>query len=190
MIQGEELGNLQSIKETNGHIEIITDQNEKISIDLIKDNVIRIWASHNQTLTKAKNKKAPIVIGNAQQDLAYQLRKKSNYHLLQTQSVSLRIYISPLRFEAYKNDNSTPYWQELKPIDISAEQSYQTLSSTEDEHFFGGGQQNGQFEFKGKSLEISYSGGWEEFDRPSPAPFYMSTNGYGGFKKHMVKWQL
>jgi hypothetical protein len=28
-------------------------------------------------------------------------------------------------------------------------------------------------------MEISYSGGWEEGDRPSPAPFYMTYNGYG-----------
>ena len=38
---------------------------------------------------------------------------------------------------------------------------------------------NGRFEFKGRELEIAYSGGWEEGDRPSPAPMLLSSRGWG-----------
>jgi alpha-glucosidase (family GH31 glycosyl hydrolase) len=52
------------------------------------------------------------------------------------------------------------------------------LSSKAGEAFWGGGQQNGQFAFQGKQLDISYSGGWEEGDRPNPAPVFISSQGY------------
>lgn len=53
------------------------------------------------------------------------------------------------------------------------------LSSQADEAFYGGGQQNGRFQFKGRELEVSYSDGWEEGDRPSPAPMLLSSRGWG-----------
>ncbi|ERM56114.1 hypothetical protein P781_08735 [Vibrio mimicus CAIM 1883] len=99
-----------------------------------------------------------------------------------------------MTFDLYKKDNSTLLWKELKPIYLGdSVDSYdrdelkfkngnlktvQTFSSEENEHYYGGGQQNGEFEFNNKTMEISYNG-WNEFGRPNPAPFYMSDKGYG-----------
>jgi len=178
-VSAKELGAIASIKQQNNRIEITTSDKEIVAIELIKNDVIRIWAGIDRQLLDAKNNKAKIVLPYQLGDVNYKLSSEEGYHLVQTSQLALRIYKSPLKFEAYKADNKSLIWQELKPIDLSRELSYQTLSTTPDEHFFGGGQQNGQFEFKGKTLEISYSGGWEEFDRPSPSPFYMTTQGYG-----------
>lgn len=180
--QAKELGDLSTLTDNNGQIEIQTRDNERVTITLLKDNVIRLWAGINNQLVDAKNKAASIVPNSrhSQNRLGdYQLVQKDGYQLLQTAQVALRIYPAPLRFEAYKADNQTLIFKELKPIDISTKSTSQILSSSADEAFFGGGQQNGQFEFNAKAMEISYSGGWEEGDRPSPAPFYMSSKGYG-----------
>ena len=178
-VHAKELGNLASISEADGRVEITTQDNERVSLELIKDGILHLRAGADNTLTGAGDKAAKIVVGDTTKPAPYRLSRKDGYHLVQTDHVSLRIYPSPLRFEAYDAQNKAPIWLERKPIDLSAEDSYQTLSSSDDEHFFGGGQQNGQFEFDGKLLEVSYSGGWEEGDRPSPAPFYMSSKGYG-----------
>tara|TARA_B110000208_G_scaffold47741_1_gene63190 strand:- start:1447 stop:4764 length:3318 start_codon:yes stop_codon:yes gene_type:complete len=178
-VNAKELAAMASIKQQNNRIEIITSDNELVAIELIKNDVVRVWAGVNEQLIDAKNNKAKIVLPYQLGNVDYKLSDHDSYHLLQTSQLALRIYKNPLKFEAYKSDNKSLIWRELKPIDLSTKRSYQTLSTKPAEHFFGGGQQNGQFEFKGKTLEISYSGGWEEFDRPSPSPFYMTTQGYG-----------
>jgi hypothetical protein len=76
----------------------------------------------------------------------------------------------PLRFSLFRTGEAQPLWREVQPLELGDKQSVQVLSSDKAERFFGGGQQNGRYEFKGKQLPISYSGGWEEGDRPSPAP--------------------
>lgn len=178
-VAAKQLGDVKSITDNNGSLDIQTLDGETVKIQLLKNNVLRIWASPDGKLIDADNKKAPIVINQAQVFKDYQLKRTEQYALLQTDEVALRIYRQPLRFEAYHSDNQTPYFKELKPLDLSEKRSVQTLTSDVAQSYYGGGQQNGQFEFNGKTMEISYSGGWEEGDRPSPAPFYMSGNGYG-----------
>ncbi len=178
-VSAKELAPLASITEGESRVDITTKDGELVVLELVKPGVIRLRAGVDGTLTDAANKDAKIVVAEAPKAVTYSLKNRGDYHLLTTSDVALRIYANPLRFEAYKPDNEIPYFTEQKPIDLAPDRSYQTLSKAEDEHFFGGGQQNGQFAFTGKTLEVSYSGGWEEGDRPSPAPFYMSTNGYG-----------
>ncbi|WP_087025116.1 discoidin domain-containing protein [Thaumasiovibrio subtropicus] len=136
-----------------------------------------------------------IVVGDQQGNVAINVNNKGSYHLISTEGAALRIYHSPLKFALYKADNTTMLWEEKQPIDLGATveafdqgelkffnanvKTVQTLTSNQGEHFYGGGQQNGEFEFNGKIMKASYSGGWEEFDRPSPAPFFMSDKGYG-----------
>ncbi len=88
------------------------------------------------------------------------------------------VHATPLRLELHRAGDAQPLWRELKPL-VCGRRHDPDARQRPDEQFFGGGQQNGVFQFKGRLMEISYSGGWEEGDRPSPAPFYMSDRGYG-----------
>lgn len=136
-----------------------------------------------------------IVVGDQQGETRISVSDAGDYHLVKTDGAALRIYHAPLTFALYKADNTTLLWEEKQPINLgtpvdsfdsgelklhnASVKTVQTLSSSTEEHYYGGGQQNGEFEFNGKILKASYSGGWEEFDRPSPAPFFMSDKGYG-----------
>lgn len=169
------------------------DQFQSIKVDALRDQCHK-HAFHCDAKGEPQNL-PDIVIGDEQGDIDYTVSNQGDYHLIQTSKLALRIYHSPLTFALYKADNQTQLWQEVKPIEIGAavdgfergelklteddKKTVQTLTSDPKEHFYGGGQQNGEFEFNGKILKASYSGGWEEFDRPSPAPFYMSDKGYG-----------
>lgn len=177
-LQAKELGDLAQLTPTATGVEILTHDKEKVRLSLLGDGLLHLEAGQKGQLSGAGDGKAPIVLPQAPARVAFQLSQQQGYQLLSTKALAVRIYPKPLRFAVYRGDNRTAYWQEEKPLDLGKE-SYQTLSADAEEHFFGGGQQNGQFEFKGKVLEVSYSGGWEEFDRPSPAPFYMSNKGYG-----------
>ena len=173
------LGDVKTIKVENQQAVIFTQKQQKVAIEFITPQTVRIQASNNDTFIPVANKKAPIVPDHKVQNIALKQQDMGQYHLLASDKVTLRIYKSPLRFEAYHNDNRTLYFKELKPLTIDENLTTQILNKKANSGFYGGGQQNGQFEFNNQLMEISYSGGWEEGDRPSPAPFYMSSAGYG-----------
>ncbi|WP_325391742.1 NPCBM/NEW2 domain-containing protein [Undibacterium sp.] len=175
------LRNLLAQPATSGQsqIKITTDNGSILEISLLRPDMFRVAAGLNGQLVDSGDKAAPIVIKKDYSKVDYRISEQADYQLVQTSAMSIRVYKKPLRLALYKADNKTLVWQEMQPLELSDKASFQTLSSTSDERFFGGGQQNGAFEFKGKTLEVSYSGGWEEGDRPSPAPFFMSSKGYG-----------
>jgi alpha-glucosidase len=177
-------GNLATLKINRDkgqpeQIEIRTDTGALLQVQLLAPAMFRIQMALDGKLTGAGDKAAPIVIQKNFASVDYQLTEQADYQLLRTSAYALRIYQKPLKLALYQADNHTLIWQEIQPVELGDKASFQTLSTAPDEVFFGGGQQNGSFAFKNKTLEVSYSGGWEEGDRPSPAPFYMSNRGYG-----------
>lgn len=173
------LGNIASFARVSDTFNLRTTTGGSVRIEIWRDDIFRIWAGRDGNLGDEGSRAAEIVIGADTLSTATELSEAENSYIITTARVSLRVFKAPLRFALYREDGHTLLWEELKPLELSKEASRQTLSSTAREHFYGGGQQNGSFEFKGDLLEISYSGGWEEGDRPSPAPFYMSSAGYG-----------
>ncbi|MFZ6733671.1 TIM-barrel domain-containing protein [Undibacterium sp. Ji42W] len=174
------LGNMRNLSvSAQRQIEFTTDEGSIVRISLLKPDMFRVWAGSKGQLLDAGDKAAPIVLKKDYPDFSVSVTAPDGYQLVQTSAMALRIYRSPVRLALYKADNKTLLWEEKQPLELGDKSSFQTLSSTADEAFFGGGQQNGSYAFKGKQLEVSYSGGWEEGDRPSPAPFYMSSKGYG-----------
>ncbi|MCK4998956.1 MAG: NPCBM/NEW2 domain-containing protein, partial [Anaerohalosphaera sp.] len=69
-------------------------------------------------------------------------------------------------------------FKELSPMQFG-DKTIQTLSTSLDEMYYGGGQQNGYFSHKGVKIDIKADGNWNEGGHPNPAPFYLSNNGYG-----------
>ena len=94
-----------------------------------------------------------------------------------TAAVELRMRRADGTFSLFRADG-TPIFSEKKPLAFAGNTVTQTLSTDPDEFYYGGGQQNGHFSHKGTKIEIS-ANGWNENDRPNPAPFYMSNRGYG-----------
>ena len=72
-------------------------------------------------------------------------------------------------------------WAETKPLTYG-DKTIQTLTRQPNEFFYGGGMQNGYFSHRGTTLLIEKGNGWDNGGRPNPAPFYMSTTGYGAFR--------
>jgi alpha-glucosidase len=181
------VGNLQSLAPAPADApdaqgvewELRTDAKVRVRISLLSDAVLRIWAGANGQLLPAQDKAAAIVVKRYAEKVQHSLADQGDHYLLKTAQLALRIDKKPLRFTLFKAGQAQPLWRETQPLDLADKLSVQTLSSDKSERFFGGGQQNGRFEFKGRQLEVSYSGGWEEGDRPSPAPFLMSSRGWG-----------
>jgi alpha-glucosidase (family GH31 glycosyl hydrolase) len=164
----------------NGDIvNLHTVNGDLVRVSFVDDNLIRIQATNGKEPTDEKSGKAPIVLEGEPVDVSLRYMDHGTHFSIASSVVELLIHPSPLRFELRRISDQFTLWRELKPLHLSEDGTTQTLASTPEERIYGGGQQNGTFEFKGRLMEISYSGGWEEGDRPSPAPFYMSDRGYG-----------
>jgi len=159
--------------------DLATESGAIVRVTLLRDDVLRIWAGPQGKLTDAGDKAAAIVVGKPAAQVEHSVSEGPDHILLRTARLALRIERNPLRFTLFRAGETQPLWRELQPLELGEKATVQTLSSDPAERFFGGGQQNGRYEFKGRQLEVSYSGGWEEGDRPSPAPFLMSSRGWG-----------
>ena len=161
--------------------ELATDGGDRIRIELLRADVLRVQAGRGGQLLPAGDKTTPIVLPQAAVKTSFNVEESADEVRIHTEALVLHIERRPLRFalDRIEAGKPVPLWRELQPLDLGDAQSVQVLSSAADEHFYGGGQQNGRFEFKGRELEISYSGGWEEGDRPSPAPMLLSSRGWG-----------
>lgn len=181
------LGALRELRTVDGAIELRTDRpGQRIRVSLVRDDVIRIEAGdRKEQLLPPGDGAAAIVVAAARPGdaaVAHEVIERPDHVVIRTRALALRIERRPLRFALERiggDGRAEPLWRELQPLDLAEGQTVQTLSSDAGERFYGGGQQNGRFEFKGRQLEISYSGGWEEGDRPSPAPFLLSSRGWG-----------
>ncbi|WP_082548096.1 TIM-barrel domain-containing protein [Massilia sp. Root335] len=173
------LGSVRSIvAAADGHTwDIVTDRGAHVQISLPRADVLHIQASPTAQLTGPGDKAAPIVVGTPD-DAKYALEEHPDHITVKTAALALRIDRKPLRFTLYRAGEAAPLWRELQPLDIAQKQAVQVLSTDAAERFYGGGQQNGRYEFKGRELAVSYSGGWEEGDRPNPAPFLLSSKGW------------
>ena len=69
--------------------------------------------------------------------------------------------------------------KEAAPIQYRNGSTIQTLATSPDEYFYGGGTQNGRFSHKGEVINITNSNNWVDGGVASPNPFYWSTKGYG-----------
>jgi len=180
------LGNLAGItaapdKDGRPGWDIRTDNGALLRVDLLGEDVLRVQAGRNGRLGGAGDKAAPIVLPQPARGVVARLEEDATEVRIRTAALVLHIQRQPLRLalDRRQDGGDVPLWRELQPLDLDAAQSVQVLTSQADEHFYGGGQQNGRFEFKGRELEVSYSGGWEEGDRPNPAPMLLSSRGWG-----------
>ena len=197
-LQAAPIGNLQAFSAVHAADvakgeglgwDLRSDTGVQLRISLPQVDVLRIQAGGKGGLTGPGDKAAPIVVGQPAAQVAYQIHEQPDHIVISTAALSLRIDRKPLRFTLLRAGDAVPLWREVQPLSLDDKQGVQVLSSLPGERYFGGGQQNGRFEFKGKQVPVSYSGGWEEGDRPNPAPFLMSSRGWGVLQ-YLVRRQL
>ncbi|WP_406309401.1 TIM-barrel domain-containing protein [Streptomyces sp. NBC_00623] len=107
---------------------------------------------------------------------------KGDYYGIRSADAVLRVYKKPLRFGLYKADNRTRIWQEDKPLRWSTGGMRQSLERGADEQFFGGGEQNGSFSHRDKTVYVANNTNWNEGGYNNSQPFYLSSAGYGVYR--------
>ncbi len=150
-----------------------------LKIIFYRPDVFRILAAPDGKFEDPKNdpEKAQIVIGNSLEKTKVKVKESEEEITFATKLLTLRMKKIDCRFELLSADGNR-IWKEIRPLQFG-ETTTQTLNTSIDEHFYGGGQQNGYFSHKGRKIDIKADGNWKEGGHPNPAPFYMSNRGYG-----------
>jgi hypothetical protein len=180
------LGDLTAF-DVKDNVATVSAGQDQIRVMFYKDDIVRLWLGPDGQFTEAQPTAtdAQIVV-YAGAPIAFTSRDAGDYYRVESKSVVLRMYKRPLRFAMFDKTNTTVIWQETKPITYGPS-TIQTLKRGDNEHFFGGGMQNGYFSHRDTSVNIRLNTrGWNDGATPNPAPFYMSTAGYGVFRNTMT----
>jgi alpha-glucosidase len=160
---------------------------DQVRVAFYRDDIFRIQVGPRGVFTEAQPtpEDAQIVVFKGP---AIQVgwRDAGEYYRIESRDCVLRAYKRPLRFALFDKDNAVAIWQETRPITYGPS-TVQTLRRGEAEHFYGGGMQNGYFSHRDTTINIRLNTrGWGDGSSPNPAPFYMSTAGYGAFRNTMA----
>ena len=125
-------------------------------------------------------KKAQILVGEPEDKtrVVFVDNRKDGTYTFSTSALTLTVSKADCTF-SLADYNGVPLWAEAAPLDLAEKSTTQTLKTSEDECFYGGGQQNGSFAHKGRKIDIRADGNWGEGGHPNPAPWYMTNTGYG-----------
>lgn len=151
----------------------------RVQLDFCRDDIFRLRMAYDGMFTNPAGN--DIVIHPPSGTVDVQFAEKEGYYLMTTPAMAIRAYTDPLRFAMYKPDNKSLVWEETRGMTYGKE-TVQYLSRGENEYFYGGGMQNGRFSHRDKTILLRIDWNWEEGGAPNPAPFYMSTNGYGALR--------
>jgi alpha-glucosidase (family GH31 glycosyl hydrolase) len=186
------VGDLTNFKATGNEFDIAAGLSA-FKIIFYSDDIVRIWMAPDGEFTNpAAN---DIVVDYDIKNPTLTWADKGTYYQLKSAQCILRVFKAPLRFAMYDVTDTRLIWEEAQPISFGAHTS-QTMKRQANEYFYGCGMQNGYFSHRDKDILIEKGGGWDDGGRANPAPFYMSTAGYGAFRntfdagKYSFKEQL
>ena len=158
-----------------------------VRILFYRPDLFRLWPGPEGQFTDAQPTAtdAQMVVWSGA-PIPVESRDAGEYYRVSTAALVLRVYKRPLHFALFDPTNTTVIWQETKPLSYGPS-TVQTLKRGENENFYGGGMQNGYFSHRDTSVNIRLNTrSWNDGTTPNPAPFYMSTAGYGVFRNTMT----
>ncbi|MBW5484284.1 TIM-barrel domain-containing protein [Streptomyces bambusae] len=171
-------GSVTGISRSGGTYTLTTTTTAKVRVVVARADIFRIWLSPDGSFTDDPAGRdlavttgfGPVVTG---------LSDAGSHYRITTPALSIHVEKSPLRFSVYRADDTTLVWQESRPTSWSGGRTTQYLAQGADEQFYGTGLRLGEWALRGRTVPVAVDNKWRENNNASPAPFYMSTNGYG-----------
>eukprot|EP00927_Polykrikos_kofoidii_P065306 TRINITY_DN61084_c0_g1_i1.p1 TRINITY_DN61084_c0_g1~~TRINITY_DN61084_c0_g1_i1.p1 ORF type:complete len:948 (-),score=131.73 TRINITY_DN61084_c0_g1_i1:83-2926(-) len=175
------IGSITGVKVDSTQTIGVQSGNDSVRIQFYRDDVVRIWVGWEGNFSDPASD--DIVVAIPDTSLTPSVQDKGDYYEMQASAnstVTLRAMKSPLRLSMYRA--GVKVWEETVGLSRNTTGTFQTLGSSADEYFFGGGMQNGRFSHKGHRIRVSVDGNWAEGGNPNAAPFWLSSNGFGVYR--------
>eukprot|EP00913_Durusdinium_trenchii_P009257 g8699.t2 len=164
-------------KSPNGSELNITAGESLVSLTFVSPGTLRIRLAPSGEISDPTN--GEIVTLSAESTSAKFVETSGGFEF-SSGEVIVRGSRKPLMLSLYRAGSLV--WKELRPMSWSTKRTWQTLSSVESESFYGCGMQNGFYDHTGRFVLIHEGGGWDAGGRANPAPFFMSSRGYGALR--------
>jgi alpha-glucosidase len=171
-------GNVTGVTRSEDTFTVTTSTGAAARIVMARADIFRIWLSPDGTFADDPAG-GDLAIRTTFGAVGATLTDVGPYLRIRTPALSLRINRIPLTFALYRADDSTLVWAESQPTRWTGSQTTQYLHRGTDEQFYGTGLRLGDWALRDKTVPVAVSNQWTENTNASPAPFYMSTNGYG-----------
>jgi alpha-glucosidase (family GH31 glycosyl hydrolase) len=150
----------------------------KVKVLFYRNDIFRIWLSSDGNYTNPAG--TDIVIDETVHNPGLNITEDAKNVYVSSSKCKLQIQKNHILFSLY-DANGKVIWSEKSPLTFGAK-TIQKLNYHKDEYFYGGGMQNGYFSHKDSMILIEKGGGWNNGGRANPAPFYMSSYGYGALR--------
>ncbi|MFJ6940382.1 TIM-barrel domain-containing protein [Streptomyces sp. NPDC101132] len=171
-------GNATGITQSGNTFTVTTSSAARARVVVARADIFRIWLSPDGAFTNDPAG-TDLAVTTDFGSVVTSSADAGTYYRINTPSLTIRVNKSPLRFSVYRADNTTPVWQETQATTWSGGKTTQYLAQGPDEQFYGTGLRLGEWALRGKTVPVAVDNRWRENNNASPAPFYMSTNGYG-----------
>ncbi|MEV8532455.1 TIM-barrel domain-containing protein [Streptomyces sp. NPDC051211] len=171
-------GSVTGITRAGNTFTISTSTKAKVRLVIARADIFRLWLSPDGRFADDPAG-TDLAITTDFGPVTASLTDAGTHHRITTGALSIRINKSPLQFSVYRADDTTLVWQETRPTSWTGSQTTQYLARGADEQFYGTGLRLGEWALRDKTVPVAVDNKWRENNNASPAPFYMSTNGYG-----------
>jgi alpha-glucosidase (family GH31 glycosyl hydrolase) len=170
------LGNVTGVSQ-NGATVTVSAGNDSVRVGFLQPDVFRVWLGPGGAFSDPVA--GQILTATDFGAVSVTVNETDAYYKIETNAVVLRAYKQPLTFALYKKDNATLVWRESAGLSWTSAAARQRLTRGVDEQFYGTGLRLGAWALRDKTVPIRVDNKWNEGNNASPAPFYLSTNGYG-----------
>ncbi|RBL91304.1 TIM-barrel domain-containing protein [Chitinophaga flava] len=158
--------------------------NAFVQLQWAAEDIYRLQVNSNGKFEAATQN--GIVVWNGDKPVAYTLKDRKTFYEISTTKVTLYVYKAPFRIAMYDKAGKL-VMEETAPLSMG-EYATQTLRRGPQDHFYGGGMQNGNFSHRDSIVNIRNNfGNWGANTTSNPAPFFVSTAGYGIFRNTFNK---
>ena len=179
------IGGVKTYEQSGNKVTFEMTTGEKIRVSILENDVFRIYMDPKGEFQEepTPNSKDHITKIIDKQESEYTnvvpVVKDGDTISVSTDIIELRVEKETGKMELINKNSDKTVWKEAEPLKYKDNETIQTLEASEEEYFYGGGQQNGRFSHKGKVINIKNENNWVDGGVSSPTPFYFSTNGYG-----------
>ncbi|WP_440896570.1 discoidin domain-containing protein [Amphibacillus sp. Q70] len=185
------IGTIDEISQDGSSVYLDLSTGEGIKISFLKDTVFRLHldpeGEFQEAPTPNREEHTTEIVDKAFDEYEEEYgvidididESDADFYTISTAALELRIEKDTSKMSLFDKNKEKVLWSESEPLQYGEGRTVQTLDTKDDEHFYGGGQQNGYYSHKNRSINIRVGGGWDAGAASSPVPFYLSTEGYG-----------
>lgn len=183
------LGGVKNVSKTDTEFVIQYETGEKAKINILNNHVFKYFMSPSgkfpdypepqnpEDVAKIIVKKVSDYDTKAFEQTS--LKEGDNSFTLETDKIKINLDKAHGTMTVIDKRTNKKVIAEARSLSYSDYKSVQILFQSDDEHFFGGGMQNGRFTHKGEVIDIVNTNNWIDGGVTSPCPFFWSSNGYG-----------